>query len=636
MKKNLLLFFSILFYQIGIAQSPPAPLVWGSTAFQDSLWAFDTLSWTPVINIPTQGTGSSVSGINGLAFDPASYKTYAILKMSGSRYLSEISLPSGSCTVIGDLGDNFSSITFDKFGQLYGSTGDGATNPESLYKIDKATAASTLVFAMGNGADGEVICYNRFDNKMYHWSGNSSMVYESWPINSTSYAPTNISISGTTGGETFGALNLSANQFLMSNIASEFRYASATGAYGNSLNSNPDDIRGMVMPPRFSTSSTTLCAGSGSLNIYSAGLQQFDSVYYYWGDGNVSQILATVAGTAMHTYTSAGTYTLNVQLYNGAVAKSTIKTYTINVNTSPVVSISGSALLCPGGTVTLTASGGGSSQWYSGGVAVPGATLNTFTTSATGWFNMVKTNLSGCSDSAAVGVQVIAASAPTISMASSSICSGNTTTLVPSGADNYTISGGSFVVSPTSNSSYTVVGTNTAGCLSNTVVSTVSVYALPMVAVSQSNSFVCQGESATFSVSGAASYSWTTAETSSVIVVSPTLNTNYTVTGTSSEGCTSSSTLSLLVSECTSLNGVVRNTSAVRITPNPGSGLFELTQIPALAEVNIFNSLGQIVFQGISNGNAMHIDLGSFSNGVYLVRVIQNQQLISQSRLIKN
>src|SRR5690606_29740013 len=131
-------------------------------------------------------TGSVISGMNGMAYDPTTYKSYIIAKIGSSRYLAEINLATGNATVMGNLGDSFSSITFDENGQLWGATGDGANNPESLYMINKTTASNTLVFAMGNGSYGEVICYNRFDDKMYHWSGDGTVVMESWPITNTS------------------------------------------------------------------------------------------------------------------------------------------------------------------------------------------------------------------------------------------------------------------------------------------------------------------------------------------------------------------------------------------------------------------------------------------------------------------
>src|SRR4051812_41506451 len=100
MKKLLLLLIFAALSKISFAQQP-APLIWGSAASQDSIWAIDTLSWLPVINLEPTVTGSVVSGVTGLAYDPTSDKSYAILKIASSRYLAEISLQTGSCAVKG-------------------------------------------------------------------------------------------------------------------------------------------------------------------------------------------------------------------------------------------------------------------------------------------------------------------------------------------------------------------------------------------------------------------------------------------------------------------------------------------------------------------------------------------------------
>ncbi len=193
-------------------------LVWGASPFQDSLWSVDTLNgWAVVNRLAPSLAGFIITGINSLAFDPCEFKTYAILKLSGftTRHLATIDLPTGVCTLIGDLGDKFSSLTFRKDGQLFGVTGNGATIPETMYTIDKTTAVPTLANPLGNGTDGEILCYNPFDDMIYHWSGNSTMVFEKFPAN-TPYTPvTNIVTTGSSSGETFGALCLNTNTFLI-------------------------------------------------------------------------------------------------------------------------------------------------------------------------------------------------------------------------------------------------------------------------------------------------------------------------------------------------------------------------------------------------------------------------------------
>jgi hypothetical protein len=106
--------------------------------------------------------------------------------------------------------------------------------------------------------------------------------------------------------------------------------------------------------------------------------------------------------------------------------------------------------------------------------------------------------------------------------------------VTPSGANTYTYSGGSAVVSPTITSSYTATGTSLAGCTNTTaVVSNVTVNAIPVIAVN--SGAICSGNSFTMNATGANTYTYSSGSN----IVSPTTNNTYSVTGTSLAGCVS-------------------------------------------------------------------------------------------------
>jgi hypothetical protein len=97
-------------------------------------------------------------------------------------------------------------------------------------------------------------------------------------------------------------------------------------------------------------------------------------------------------------------------------------------------------------------------------------------------------------------------------------------------------------------SSYTVTGTNSVGCVGSAI-SNVTVFANPIItAVSSSTNYLCIGNSATLTATGATSYSWSTSSTSQNIVVNPTVTTNYSVTGTNTLGCNSTAIITQSVS----------------------------------------------------------------------------------------
>ncbi len=202
---------------------------------------------TRIITVP----GRTITGAVALTLDPTTNIAYAVVKatgVSGGRLLITINLDTAVGTEIGNLGDNFSSLAFRSDGQLFGVTGDGATVPETLYLINKATAAKTLATALGNGADGEVIAFNPNDGALYHFSG-GTVVFER--VQATSpYAVTPI-VTGLTGvGEVFGAVwDPSRNAFLVSDISSTLTVVNTAGPVTSPVGTFPPDIRGLILLP---------------------------------------------------------------------------------------------------------------------------------------------------------------------------------------------------------------------------------------------------------------------------------------------------------------------------------------------------------------------------------------------------
>lgn len=222
-------------------------IFYGFSPFQDSVWTVDTtLSFAITERRAPTLSGFTVTGVNSGATHPLTGAIYVIAKVSGvsGRVLCIFNPADATLTSVGNLGDNFSSITFSPTGQLFGVTGDGASVPETLYDIDPANAAKTLLTGLGNGADGEVICYNPDDNMIYHWSGNGTVVFEKvLPV--APYTVTGIPINGATSGETFGAAYVGNGKFLISNISSAFNYIKTDGTWSPAFGSLPDDFRGL-------------------------------------------------------------------------------------------------------------------------------------------------------------------------------------------------------------------------------------------------------------------------------------------------------------------------------------------------------------------------------------------------------
>ncbi|QQR94612.1 MAG: gliding motility-associated C-terminal domain-containing protein [Bacteroidota bacterium] len=263
----------------------------------------------------------------------------------------------------------------------------------------------------------------------------------------------------------------------------------------------------------------SICAGQ-SVTLAASGASS-----YQWSTG------ATTSSISVNT---AGTYTVSS---TNACGTSSV---TINVTqtTTPVVNITSNSgtEICPGQSLTLTASGASTYVW-SGGQTTPSITINT-----AGTYTVTGTSSCGTASNT---ITITAGTAPSISVSpgtSVNICSGQSATLTASGVATYLWSTGASTASinVSTAGNYTVTSSNACGA--DTVVVNVTVTNTPSVSVTSSATVICPGQSATLTASGASSYSWSGGQTGSSITVSTAGI--YTVTGTSTCG-TASATYNL-------------------------------------------------------------------------------------------
>jgi len=121
------------------------------------------------------------------------------------------------------------------------------------------------------------------------------------------------------------------------------------------------------------------------------------------------------------------------------------------------------------------------------------------------------------------------------------ICQGTNTTLSVSGGSYYSWNNGStnssIVVSPSSNTTYSVVVSNSS--CSDTAFTSVSINQSP-TAIAASNVTIAQGQSTTLTATGGGAYLWNNGETSTSIIVTPASTVQYCVTVTNTFGCSDS------------------------------------------------------------------------------------------------
>ena len=228
---------------------------------------------------------------------------------------------------------------------------------------------------------------------------------------------------------------------------------------------------------------------------------------------------------------SSGLVALNV---NSVTMPPTITTQSFTINLVPAV-IANSGSICSGGSFVILPAGA-STYTYSGG----SATVSPITTTS---YSISGTSSLGCVSVNTAISTVTVISLPVVSVNSGSICAGDSFTLVPVGALTYTFINGGTVVSPLVNSSYSITGTSSLGCISsNTAVANVSVSPLPTLSVNSGS--ICVGSIFTIVPSGAATYTFSGGSNT----VSPGLNTSYSITGTSIDGCHASNIVIATVS----------------------------------------------------------------------------------------
>ena len=285
------------------------------------------------------------------------------------------------------------------------------------------------------------------------------------------------------------------------------------------------------LPTPSITGTLVLCIGESTTLTASGGTS------YDWSNGVTGSTL-TVAPTNSTTYEVLTTDA------NGCRASAS---QTVTVNLLPTPAISGTTEICAGESTTLTASGGTSYNWSNG---VSSNTL-TVTPTQTTSYTVLVTDANGCQAAASQTVTVNPLPTPAIT-GTTAICTGTSTTLTASGGVSYNwstgVSNSTLTVAPTQATTYTVLVTDANGCQASAS-QTLTVNPLPTPAIT-GTTFICVGESATLSLTGASGTTlWNTGASTTSIVVVPSTTSSYSVSVTDANGCVSGTSATVLVND---------------------------------------------------------------------------------------
>ncbi len=273
----------------------------------------------------------------------------------------------------------------------------------------------------------------------------------------------------------------------------------------------------------------SLCNGTGSVQLTGAVSEAVASVLWQGGSGTFSDPASLIT-----TYTAGpsdiGPVTIQLCAIGNCGAPICVD-YTLPSGTGPTVTIdpSGPLDICPGQSLTLTASGADSYLW-----STQEATA-AVTITQPGTYSVTGTDACG---TGTAQVEVAAGALPEVTIAAdgpAALCPGQTLTLTASGADAYVWSTAAATPAITVDQpgTYSVTGTN--GCGEGQASITIAEGTEPLVIIALDGpSALCPGQSVTLIASGADSFAWSTSElTPSIVVTQPG---TYSVTGTNACG----------------------------------------------------------------------------------------------------
>ncbi|MDD5571231.1 MAG: gliding motility-associated C-terminal domain-containing protein [Bacteroidales bacterium] len=323
--------------------------------------------------------------------------------------------------------------------------------------------------------------------------------------------------------------------------------------------------------PAITTNGNTICSGA-STTINASGANT-----YTWSNTMTGSII-TVNPTQTITYTVTGT---------GTGGCTNTATAVVNVNAKPSVTANG-ATICYGASANITSSGATTYTWSN---TMTGSNITINPTLST-TYTVTGTDVNSCTNTATAVVTVNAK--PNVTASGNTICNGATTNITASGATTYTwsntMTGNTITVNPTQTITYTVTGTNGNGC-TNTAQATVIVNNKPNITAT--GGFTCPGSPINVVANNGVNYTWNTGFTGNPLVVTPTADATYTVTGIDANSCTNTAQATVTLNPNISINTtnpaicfgattVVSAYNGVSYTWNTGAFTSDITVNPSI------------------------------------------------------
>jgi hypothetical protein len=592
---------------------------------------------------------------------------------SGSTVTVNMNAEAKSIVIVGELilATSYKLIVYGDF-TVAASTGSSV--PAGNFKIKESGSSTTTLIVLGNYINNGITDFDKGDVIIV---GNLTT-----PATSTLQNLGNVIV----GGDISGDFNLQGSIQTNQQI-----YAVNPNA---TVTITPDKIDVDVVPgtPVTTTTESSTLVGLVDLYIYggscnftvnnisnfsacSGSNAQFTvstpgtSPQYKWqvninGSGWVDLTgVAPYSGVTTSTLNISGvTVTMNNYKYRAKITAGS-PTCTKNGNygvltvnaapTTPTITAVGSTTFCSGGSVTLTSSAGTTYLWSTG------ATTQSISPTTVGSYTVQVTNASGCQSTASLDTTVTVNALPVITIQPTiptATCSGigTQTISVTATGTGLTYSwrkGGLAVVNggvisgqgtatliltnplALDAGSYDVLisGTCTPAVLSNAV--TVTVNGLPVAATLNSNSPICSGSNAVFTITGTAGNTVTytgaasgtaiigAGGTVNVVVSAVTTNTTLNLTNVNNSTCNQSISATATVSVNTVNKPIL--SPVTQLTCTVATGSFTITNYNSNYTYAVNPSTGVTV-----SGNTITAPAGSYTVTATLGSCISAESLI--------
>lgn len=349
---------------------------------------------------------------------------------------------------------------------LVGGTCSGTTTYFNDYTTQGITASTGSSVAVNiTRATG----YTAYLTIYIDWNNNG--IYET-----TELAGSMVTLSTSTAGATYNftvpstGVVTGTNLHMRMMLSEVTTGAPCTGNYGQAYDYYFIVGSGCTPVLSFAPSShDTICGGESGLNISVTGAGSGGA--YTWSPS---------AGLTASTGSMVNANPLTTTIYSvtgttsGGCSATYYDTITVLTGAAPVDTVisAGSDKICPGDSVLLNGSTGTGYvyQWFSGGIAIPGATSHSYEAVAGGTYMLQITNSFGCSSSSsAVAVTVYPAPIPVITFNGKVFHTGNFYSSYQ-WYENGTVITGATTDSliAHSNGSYTLKVTDSNGCTATT------------------------------------------------------------------------------------------------------------------------------------------------------------------------